>query len=283
MTSSSLPYHTLAFDLDGTLLDPAGNISTRSLLLLRQLAGLGLEIVLASGRMTARVSPFATELGFPITLIAYNGAETLQGQATDWTSIATRPISRQTRDAVFELCRTRKHFLNIYADGKLHGYHPDGLFTASHIYQAQTGATYSALHRELESVPKDAIAKLLVVETPEIRNRLFQEWSPLLSSHCSVAKSNPEYLELMNLGVSKGSALQTWLGTKGLTAQGLIAFGDADNDKEMLELAGLGIAMGNATPGLRAVCTRVSPWTNAEDGVARELAALFNLPLDSSL
>ena len=279
-TSPSQPYQSLAFDLDGTLLSPDGNISPNCLRIMRQVAAQGLEIVLASGRMTARVAPFGTELGFPLTLIAYNGAETLQGRGSDWTSLATRPISLQTRDAVFELCRTGKHFLNIYADGKLHGYHPEGKFAASSIYMTQTRATYSGLHQQLDTVPMERISKLLVVESTENRNRIFQEWSPLLSSHCSLAKSNPEYLELMDVGVSKGSALQAWLTAKGLSAKGLIAFGDADNDKEMLQLAGLGIAMGNSTPGLRAVSTRISTWTNAEDGVARELASLFNIPLD---
>ena len=277
MTTHALPYHAIALDLDGTLLDPQGQISSVTLRILRELSGRGIQIVIASGRMTPRVVPYANDLGIPMTLVTYNGAETLEGQAPNWKLQATRPISHQTRDAVFELCRQGSIFLNVYADGKLHGYHPDAKFAPSLIYGSQTGAEYAGLHDRLEALPQKGISKLLVVDTQENRDRLFQKWTPLLAGHCSLVKSNPEYLEFMALGVSKGSALESWLAMKGISNQKLIAFGDAENDLEMLNLAALGIAMGNASPGLRANWSRISSWTHAQDGVARELADLFGL------
>ena len=277
MPTHSLPFRAIALDLDGTLLDPQGQISPVTQRVLRELSGRGIHLVIASGRMTPRVVPYANELGIPMTLVTYNGAETLDGQAPNWKLRETRPISNQTRDAVFELCREGNIFLNVYADGKLHGYHPNAKFAPSLLYGTQTGAQYAGLHDQLDVLPQKGISKLLVVDTQENRDRLFQKWTPLLADHCSLVKSNPEYLEFMALGVSKGSALGSWLATKGISNQELIAFGDAENDLEMLNLAALGIAMGNASPGLRANWSRISPWTHAQDGVARELAKLFGL------
>jgi hydroxymethylpyrimidine pyrophosphatase-like HAD family hydrolase len=131
----------------------------------------------------------------------------------------------------------------------------------------------------LELLPVDRIQKLLVMDSPSRRDILHDAWSPMLSELCVMTKSNPEYLEFLAKGVSKGSGLALWLERNGYQSSDLLAFGDAENDLEMLRLAGMGIALANATPGLRANYHRFSPWSNAEDAVARELAAIFGLAL----
>jgi HAD superfamily hydrolase (TIGR01484 family) len=164
----------------------------------------------------------------------------------------------------------------------LHGYHPDGDFTWSEHYETHTGAIYAGKHTRLPDLPLEGIHKLLVIGTPHERDRLHDAWSPLLADHCALTKSNPEYLEFLAKDVSKGTALRIWLDHFGVPASGLLAFGDAENDLEMLCLAGQGIAMANATPGLRAeygrLSGRFSPWTNVQSGVGRELAELFRIP-----
>lgn len=267
----------MALDLDGTLLDANGLLPAGTAAILRTLSDIGVRIVLASGRMTARVLPYARQLGIPLGLVTYNGAEILEGGPDSWNAVSTRGISSATRDAVFTLCRAQGVFLNVYAAGQLYGYHPDGDFTWSRHYETNSGAVYAGKHASLDDLPREDIAKLLVIGDVGKRERLFEAWSPLLSGHCALTKSNPEYLEFLARGVSKGSSLEIWLERKAIDHRELLAFGDAENDLEMLRLAGLGIAMANATPGLRAVYRRVSRWTHEEEGVARELTALFGL------
>ena len=249
----------------------------RTATLLRTLAARGVRIVLASGRMTARVQPFAEQLAIPVGLVTYNGAEILEGGPTAWKSISTRGLPAAARDAIFRLCRSQGVFLNIYAAGNLYGYHPEGDFTWSRLYETHTGAVYAGKHARLEDLPLNRIVKLLVIEEFRNRERLFEAWTPLLSDHCALTKSNPEYLEFLAKGVSKGSSLEIWLDRNGILPSELLAFGDAENDLHMLQLAGLGIAMANATPGLRAAYSRFSRWSHDEEGVAKELAALFGL------
>lgn len=274
---SSPPFKALALDLDGTLLDGRGRLSSRSIRTLRAVSELGVRIVLASGRMTARIAPFAEELGIPVDLISCNGAEILEGPSPARRSVAFRSIGMAARDAVLELCRSHGVFLNIYAGGKLYCYHPAGDFAFSRFYEAHTGAEYASKHMSIDDLPREGIAKLLAIESPENRERLFTAWSPLLAGYCDVTKSNPEYLEFLGLGVSKGSALSIWLSGHSLERRDLLAFGDAENDLEMLTLAGLGIAMANATPGLRALYTRFSAWSHDQDAVAKELIDIFGL------
>lgn len=263
--------------MDGTLLDPSGRITPATAAALRTLTALGLKVILASGRMTARVIPFIRELGLPLDLVSFNGAEVREHRDGEWHSVHSRHISDRTRDEVFALCRDQGRFLNVYSDGLLHGYHRAGDWRHGDFYASQTLAEYASRVSDLARLPVSGIQKLLVIESPENRDRLYREWTPLLSGHCQVLKSNPEYLEFVAPGTSKGSALAFWLERNGLSPSELVAFGDAENDLEMLRLAGMGIAMANSTPGLRAEFTRFSPWTHAEDGVARELARLFGL------
>ncbi len=264
--------------MDGTLLDPEGRLSAPTAAILRQLAEGGLRIVLASGRMTARVLPFAESLRLPLDLITYNGAVTLAGGPAAWSAIAVRGIGAEAREAIFSLCRDQGVFLNVYANGRLYGYHSAGDFTWSAHYEKHSGATYTLKSARLEDLPVAGLEKLLVMSHPELRDRLFTEWQSPLSVHCDLTKSNPEYLEFVGKGVSKGAALSTWLEQNRILPAELLAFGDAENDLEMLSLAGLGYAMSNATPGLRANYSRFTRWSHGEDGVAKELCSLYGLP-----
>ena len=82
-------------------------------------------------------------------------------------------------------------------------------------------------------------------------------------------------LETCAKGVSKASALRYLLDQYQASPEDLIAFGDEQNDIQMLELAGIGYAMKNASDRLIPVADRLTQYSNEEDGVARELEALF--------
>lgn len=69
--------------------------------------------------------------------------------------------------------------------------------------------------------------------------------------------SEETYLEILPLGVSKGAALSVLLEMEGIDPEEVVAIGDAPNDREMLELAGLGVAVANASPELKAVADEV--------------------------
>ena len=79
--------------------------------------------------------------------------------------------------------------------------------------------------------------------------------------------SRPDYLEIVDAGTSKASALASVLRLLGLTAQHLATVGDGANDVEMLEFAALGIAMGHAPDALKNVATWIAP-SNDDDGLA---------------
>ncbi len=90
----------------------------------------------------------------------------------------------------------------------------------------------------------------------------------------NIYKSQPKYLEAMHPDASKASAINFFLDKYGLKKEEIVAIGDNYNDQSMLELAGLGVAMGNAPDEIKAMAGYVTD-TNNNDGVAKALEHIF--------
>jgi Cof subfamily protein (haloacid dehalogenase superfamily) len=99
----------------------------------------------------------------------------------------------------------------------------------------------------------------------------------LLAAHgeqLNIYKSQPRYLELMNLQASKTMAMKLLMEQYGIQQHEVVAIGDNYNDKGMIEFAGMGVAMGNAPDAIKAVANYVTD-TNNNDGVAKALSHFF--------
>ncbi|MDP3179772.1 MAG: HAD hydrolase family protein, partial [Spirochaetaceae bacterium] len=90
----------------------------------------------------------------------------------------------------------------------------------------------------------------------------------------SVFFSGPGFLEIVKTGVSKAGGLEAWLARRGRSLGEVLAFGDAENDEQMLLEAGVGVAMANAPARLRELVGCCAPSVD-EDGVAVYLEALL--------
>ena len=89
-------------------------------------------------------------------------------------------------------------------------------------------------------------------------------------------RSTPIYLEFVEKSVSKGSALLRLCEMLGVDPAQTVAFGDEENDRPMLRAAGLGVAMGNAVPEIKAEADAVTS-SNEEDGVAKFIEHLLEM------
>jgi HAD superfamily hydrolase (TIGR01484 family) len=177
---------------------------------------------------------------------------------------------------VIALCIKHFYFLNIYANDELHGFHVKGDYTFSQLYSNQTGAHYTQKIQHSANIPQDNINKLLIITAAQERDAIFDKVEPLYNSRANVFKSQPEYIEFTRQGVSKAHALGLWCDNKGIAPAEILAFGDAENDLEMLNFCGKGIIGTNATQGLKARFPNVSKWSNDQAMVAKELTAAMN-------
>ena len=109
--------------------------------------------------------------------------------------------------------------------------------------------------------------KLLMTGHPADMEKAEQELSQLLADRMDVYRSAPFFIELVPKGIDKAQSLRRLLGHINLTPADMIAFGDGYNDLSMLHLAGMGVAMANAAPEVRADADAVT-LSNDADGVA---------------
>ena len=97
---------------------------------------------------------------------------------------------------------------------------------------------------------------------PHVEELMQQKFAGQLS----IYRSQPFFIEVMPLGIEKAASLELLLRTQGLFAKNLMACGDGWNDLPMIRFAGLGVAMGNAVPQVKAAADYVTA-DNDHDGV----------------
>jgi len=119
--------------------------------------------------------------------------------------------------------------------------------------------------------------KLLVIgadaiETKKIENDLKAQFG----DHLNIYTSKPIYLEVMNKKASKTNAVKFIIERYHIAQEETIAIGDNFNDKEMIQFAGKGVAMGNAPDEIKAVANYITD-TNNNDGVSKALNKIFDL------
>jgi Cof subfamily protein (haloacid dehalogenase superfamily) len=231
----------------------------------------GVRVCVATGRMWASAAPWVAALGADPPVILYNG-----GQVLDFASgqiLYDRRLGRDAARAALAIVRRDPGLqAHVFLDDRVYVERPH---PATDAYVRDDGLGF-------ELVPGlDALLarsgdphKLLVIGAPA-RVEALGEAVRAARVPVHAVISEPTYLEILPPGVSKGTALQALLERLGLRAEEVVAVGDNWNDVEMLEVAGVGVAMGDAPEGVRARADHVCG-TSEEEGF-REVLGRFVL------
>ncbi|SDE41376.1 Cof-type HAD-IIB family hydrolase [Sporomusa acidovorans] len=251
----------MVFDLDDTLLNNHIAISQRTQQAIRQAVGCGIKVTLATGRMYCSTIPFASQLELDMPLITYNGA-----MVSDYPSgkvLFHLPINPQTAAQVLKVCRERQWYIQSYIDDELYVRDMD---KHAKLYAEITGAKPIAVGDHLYAMEK-APTKLLAIAEPTKISEMLEVLQSRLENSLSIAESKPNYLEITNLAVNKGTALQFIADKLRFDREEIIAFGNGNNDIPMMLYAGWGVAVGNAPSTVKEAAQLVTG-TNDDDGVA---------------
>lgn len=236
----------LVSDIDGTLLRSDNSIGARNLEAVRRFQGLGGRFTLATGRMPASMGQVLGGIRLNAPAICYNGAciydqeqaRTLWEEALDEAALeVVAHVERSLPCSGIE----------IYQGGRIH-FGRVNTFVVEHIHYERIEDYCAPFHPvELRAIPRPW-TKAIFCQDPEqtahVKAHLLA--SPF-ARHYQFVQSGPYYLELLPAGTSKGRALQELTRLLGQDMHRTIAVGDNENDAEMLRLAGLGIAVENAT------------------------------------
>ena len=268
-----MKYKLLVLDVDGTLLNDEREISKRTLAALLKVQQMGVRIVLASGRPTYGLMPLAKtlELGnYGGFVLSYNGCQIIKAQNGE--IVFERRINPEMLPYLEK--KSRKNGFAIFT------YHDDTLITDSPDNEYIKN---EALLNNLKIIREDEFSTaidfapckcMLVSDKEKALIGLEQHWEKRLAGTLDAFRSEPYFLEVVPCGVNKANTLGALLEHLGVTREEVIAVGDGVCDVTMLQLAGMGVAMGHSQDSVK-VCADYVTASNEEDGVALAVEKLI--------
>ena len=268
-----MKYKLLVLDVDGTLLNDEREISKRTLAALLKVQQMGVRIVLASGRPTYGLMPLAKtlELGnYGGFVLSYNGCQIIKAQNGE--ILFERRINPEMLPYLEK--KARKNGFAIFT------YHDDTLITDSPDNEYIKN---EALLNNLKIIKEDEFSTaidfapckcMLVSDKEKALIGLEQHWEKRLAGTLDAFRSEPYFLEVVPCGVNKANTLGALLEHLGVTREEVIAVGDGVCDVTMLQLAGMGVAMGHSQDSVK-VCADYVTASNEDDGVALAVEKLI--------
>lgn len=264
----------IILDLDGTLNNDEKKITPKTQAALLAAQEQGAKVVLASGRPT---SGFKREIEalqlnkHENYILSYNGGKIIHVTTGEviYENAIPIPLAK-------ELCRHLEQFdvTPIVDDGAtIYTPTPDGF-----MIPYESKGNYLSIQK-VDNIA-DAIdfspVKVLIASPNEILVPLLDEISSPFKDRLNFTLSAPFYYEATMKGIDKASSLKKLCELLHIDTADMIAFGDAQNDLSMVQMAGYGVAMGNACDALKEVADEIT-LSNNEDGIAHTLAKFFTL------
>ena len=230
----------------------------------------GVHVIVVTGRMFRAVRPYLEQAGLDDPVICYQGA--VVADPVTGELLRHVPIPRAVAFEAIDAVVVAGFHVNCYVDDELYVAEVTPEARAYADFQGLEIHTVGPLHDWLHDDP----TKLVAVGDPTALDSLEAELKPRFRGRLFVSKSLPYFLEFAHPDVSKGSGLQFVADRLGFTAAETVACGDGENDRELLDWAGFGVAVANAHPEILARADLV-----VLDVEHEGVAALFEAYLDS--
>jgi Cof subfamily protein (haloacid dehalogenase superfamily) len=267
-TDTAQEIKLLVVDIDGTISGESNTVSQAVKEAIAAVQAKGIPVAIATGRMYRSALRFHQELNSTLPLMAYQGAWIQD--PTSQTIHQHLPVSRDVAEQLLDYFEqpTLRSLLSV------HFYINDQLYVRevtpeTQAYAARSGITPIAvgdLRLTLSNEPTKILA--LCDDTTVITDLLGNLRRQYTPAELYMTTSVATFFEATNAVVNKGNAVR-YLAEEilGLKSHNVMTIGDNFNDLEMLQYAGIGVAMGNAPEGVQAIANWVAPSVEV-DGVA---------------
>ena len=225
-------------------------------------------MIVVTGRMVQSAKRVLAVAGWREPLICYQGAVVVD---PDGAWLLHEPIETALAREAIAAVEAEGYGLNVYVDDELY---VDRVTPESERYASFQGI---ALHTvgDLGSWLARPPTKLVVIGDPAALDELGVRLREQFAGRLWVTKSLPFFLELAAEGVSKASGLEFLARRLGFARERTLAFGDGENDLDLVDWGGYGVAVANADERVRALADWVCP-SAAEEGVAQVIEALLD-------
>lgn len=263
-------------DMDGTLLDSDKQVSDSLRRLIRQMIDSGNRLVLSSGRTQSSIEKAVRriDLFFPDMLyISTNGNAVYDCNTKQFLFQKTVPMD--IAQGVIDLAHEHGLHIQSYTDSHVVCEHDDAEIA---FYKKATGMD-AVISDDIMKTVGQAPCKLLAISL-ESRSRLEPLRKEVLEKYgdtITALYSCDQYLEFFDRTAGKGNAIRYVCDYLGVPLSDAVAAGDAENDISMLDMAGVGVAMANADPQVKAHADYVTERDNDHDGLADAILKYFDL------
>lgn len=265
--------HLIALDLDGTLLKDDKTISPITKKVIQKAREQGHEVMIATGRPFRSSEMYYREMNLNTPIVNFNGAFVHHPKDHNW-GIYHSPLEVKVAKDIVEACSSYK-FHNIVAevidDVYLH-YHDEKLLDIFGF--GDPNITTGDLRNFLTDNPTSLLIHTDEEHVRTIRDHLSEVHAEVIDHRSWAAPWH--VIEIVRFGLNKAVGLKKAADFFQIPSNRIIAFGDEDNDLDMLEYAGYGIAMGNAIDQVKNIAKEVT-LSNEEDGIGIYLNELLNL------
>lgn len=253
-------YKLIAIDVDDTLLSDNLTVSEGTRQAMASAIEMGVTVTLATGRMFASAQKIAKSINLNVPIITYQGA--LVKTLLDGQVLYERPVPADAAKELHTFCKEQRLHLQLYVNDELYGTEDNERIRA---YSKLSNIPY-LIEPDFGKLIEMPTNKMLMIDEPDRLDEIAIQLQALIGDRVHITKSKAHYLEVMHKEGTKGHALKHMAEHIGCTMEETIAIGDAWNDREMIQAAGLGVAMGNAVPLLKEIADYVT-FSNNEEGV----------------
>ncbi|MGM0125081.1 HAD superfamily hydrolase [Enterococcus sp. AZ194] len=256
----------VAIDIDGTLLNNNHEVTPEVKEALKAAESQGVAIVLCTGRPLPGVQPLLNELELLKEndyVITYNGSLVQNTQTGE--VISRYGLTSDDFVTVEETARKVGSHLHIIDEESIYTPNRDiSPYTVHESYLVGMPIKYRTVEEITAQVQP---VKMMMIDEPEILDAAIAKLTDEFKEQYTTVKSAAFYYEILNKEASKGAAVAKLAAHLGIKQEEIMAIGDNENDLSMIEYAGMGVAMGNATPSVKQAAN-VQTTSNEEHGVA---------------
>ena len=252
----------VALDLDDTLLNDQIQISQKNKEAIQACLEKGVQVTLATGRMFRAAAPFARELGLGLPIITYQGALV---KTLDEQELVHHVIPKPLALDVISYLRPYGLQVNVYMDDELY-MEAVNEFGNRYVRLSKVTHQVTVFPEGLFTAP----TKILMAGDPLLLDKVQNETLRLFGAELTITKSKDYFLEFGNPMSKKSIGIDIVAKNLQISPEEILTIGDGMNDYDMIEYAGIGVAVGNAHPALKKIADDVTD-TNQNDGVAKAL------------
>lgn len=281
----------IASDLDGTLLNELGEVSSENEQAIRKALDQGIQVIVATGRSYESAHRPLKNAGLNLPIISLNGAMTY---TKDKELIEDIPMDRQICQNIQMMCEQKGLYYEIYSNQIVHSTNPENF----------KDVLYDIIKSANPLIPKDELKKRaearLQEETIDITDNFtelfknedlkfykvlaFSMEQDILANMAREFQDEPSIhttasgdinIEFNHIDAQKGPAIQAYAKRLGIDMKDVMALGDHNNDESMLRMAGRAVAMGNAGDSIKQIASHTTKF-NTEHGFAHAVEDMLS-------